>query len=295
MNTNYLVIGGTGTVGRDVVTGLLQSPDTSVRVLTRSADRAETLPEGATPVVGDLEDPTTYARIFEGIDRLFLLNAVSMTELHQGLAAVHEAARVGVDHLVYLSVQDPTAIGHAPHIASKIAIENAIETSGRPYTIIRPNNFYQNDFWFEEAIMTHGVYPQPIGTVGLSRVDTRDVAQAVVNAFTQDGHANETYTLAGPDALTGADCARIYASMLDRPVRYGGDDLDAWAERMASMLPAWMVYDFRLMYAHFQEKGFAATSAQQKETRRILGREPRSFRAFAEEAAGQWTTRAVAA
>jgi len=71
--------------------------------------------------------------------------------------------------------------------------------------------------------------------------------------------------------------------------------VDAWAAEMTSMLSAWMVYDFRLMYAHFQEKGFAATKAQQKETRRLLGHEPRSFRAFADEAAGQWRTRAVAA
>lgn len=295
MNTNYLVIGGTGTVGRDVVTSLLQSPDTSVRVLTRSADRAEALPEGATPVVGDLEDPTTYARIFEGIDRLFLLNAVSMTELHQGLAAVNEAARVGVDHLVYLSVQDPTAIGHAPHIASKIAIENAIEASGMPYTIIRPNNFYQNDFWFEEAIMTHGVYPQPIGTVGLSRVDTRDVAEAAVNALTQDGHADQTYTLVGPDVLTGTDCAALYAKALDQDITYGGNDLDAWEEQAQSMLPAWMAYDFRLMYATFQKRGLKATNAQQQETRTILGKAPRSFQAFVNEIAQQWRRPPVAA
>jgi uncharacterized protein YbjT (DUF2867 family) len=32
---NYLIIGGTGTVGRDVVAGLLQR-DATVRVLTRS-------------------------------------------------------------------------------------------------------------------------------------------------------------------------------------------------------------------------------------------------------------------
>jgi len=259
---NYLVIGGTGTVGQDVVAGLLQH-DVPVRVLTRSQKHAATIPSGATSLLGDLEDPTTYDAVFADVDRLFLLNPVSMTELHQGLAAVNEARRRDLERLVYLSVHNPYTMPNAPHIASKIAIENAIKESGLPYTIIRPNNFYQNDYWFEEAIREHGIYPQPIGNVGLSRVDTRDVAEAAVNALTQDRHVDETYTLAGPDVLTGADCARIYATVLEQDVHYGGNDLDAWEAQAQSMLPAWMAYDFRLMYETFQQKGLTATSGMQ--------------------------------
>jgi hypothetical protein len=55
------------------------------------------------------------------------------------------------------------------------------------------------------------------------------------------------------------------------------------------MLPAWMTYDFRIMYEGFQANGLVATKAQQKETRRILGQAPRSFRSFAQEVATQWT------
>jgi uncharacterized protein YbjT (DUF2867 family) len=291
---NYLVLGGTGTVGRDVVTGLLQENET-VRVLTRSQENAKDLPTGATAVIGDLDDPSTYDQTFEGTDRLFLLNAVSPTELQQGLAAVNEARRVGVEHVVYLSVHDVEKAPHAPHFAAKIAVERALKESGLTYTILRPNNFYQNDYWFETPIRTHGLYPQPIGTVGLSRVDTRDVARAAVNALTQAGHENQTYALVGPDVLTGPDCAQIYADLLDRDVTYVGDDLDAWAEQMQSMLPGWMIYDFRLMYATFQEQGLEATRAQLEETRTLLETEPRPFRAFAEEIVAQWTTRSVAA
>jgi len=288
---NYLIIGGTGTVGKDVVAGLLEHTDSAVRVLTRSEKHARKVPEGATAVIGDLEDPSTYENIFAETDRLFLLNSVSMTELHQGLAAVNEAKRVGVQHVVYLSVHDAETIPSAPHIASKVAVERALKESGLPYTILRPNNFYQNDYWYEDALRTQGVYPQPIGSRGLSRVDTRDVAQAAVNAFTQSGHANKTYTLAGPDVLTGPDCAEIYGDALGRDVQYAGDDLDAWQDQSRSMLPAWMAYDFRLMYAAFQEKGLIATDAQQKETRAILGTQPRSFRRFAEEIVEQWQER----
>lgn len=287
---NYLIIGGTGTVGRDIVDRLVQH-DAGVRVLTRSEEHAQTLPTGAVPVLGDLEDPSTYDRIFDGTDKLFLLNAVSMTELHQGLAAVNEAQRAGVDHVVYLSVHNPASIPDAPHIAAKVGVETALRESGLTYTILRPNNFFQNDFWFEEAIMEHGVYPQPIGEVGLSRVDTRDVARAAVHALTQSGHEDRTYTLVGPDVLTGEDCAAVYADLLDRPVTYSGNDLDAWAAEMQSFLPEWMVYDLRLMYAAFQADGLVATDAQRDQTRRILGQDPRSFRSFATEATATWQKR----
>lgn len=289
---NYLVIGGTGTVGSDVVAGLVQH-DRTVRVLTRSQDHANTLPTGATAVIGDLEDPTTYDQIFEGTEKMFLLNAVSMTELHQGLAAVNEARRRGIEHVVYISVHDVEKAPDTPHFAAKIGIERALQESGVSYTILRPNNFYQNDHWFEGAIRSHGMYPQPIGTVGLSRVDTRDVAQAAVNALTQPGHENKTYTLAGPDVLTGPDCADVYADLLDTEVTYGGDDLDAWEEQMRSMLPEWMIYDFRLMYELFQDEGLVASDAQKEETRAILGTAPRPFRAFAKDIVGQWESQPV--
>lgn len=291
----YLVIGGTGTVGKDVVAGLLRHTDSTVRVLTRSQKHAQKLPKGATAVIGDLEDPNTYDEIFAGTDRLFLLNPVDLTELHQGLAAVNEAKRVGTQHVVYLSIHNAETIPNAPHFAAKIAVERALQESGLPYTILRPNNFYQNDHWYEDAIRTQGIYPQPIGTRGLSRVDTRDVAQAAVNAFTQSGHQNKTYALVGPDVLTGPDCAETYADLLGRNVQYGGNDLDAWQKQARAMLPEWMAYDFRLMYAAFQENGLAATEAELKETRILLGSAPRPFRAFAKEMADQWKKRPASA
>lgn len=284
---SYLVLGGTGTVGSAVVDGLLQNGQ-SVRVVTRSANHLDAIPHEATGVIGDLEDPSTYDHIFNDTDGLFLLNPVSMTELHQGLAAVNEAGRVGVEHVVYLSVHRVTEGAHIPHFASKIAVERALKESGLAYTILRPNNYYQNDHMLAEVILNHGVYPQPIGNVGLSRVDVRDIAQAAVNAFMEPGHKNKTYALAGPDVLTGADCAAVYDEILDRDVQYGGNDLDAWEQQMLDMLPHWMVYDFRLMYDLFQERGLAASDEDLEATREILGREPRNFHDFAEEAVASW-------
>lgn len=284
----HLVLGGTGTIGSDVVRGLLNKGEI-VRVLTRSEEKANRLPRGVTAVVGDLLSPATYPSVFKDFDHLFLLNAVTLTELHEGLAALNEAIKAGVKKIVYISVQDVEKGPAIPHFASKIAIEHAIKQSGIPYTILRPNNFYQNDYWFKDAILEYGIYPQPIGDAGLSRVDTRDIAEAAVNALTGPDHENKTYTLAGPDPLTGQECADIYSRELGREVQYAGDNLEEWQKQALNMLPDWMVYDFKLMYAVFQKKGLVANGQQLKETVSIVGNPPRSFPDFARETVEYWT------
>lgn len=283
----HLILGGTGTVGSAVVEALLEQ-GAEVRVPSRSEEKLAELPDGAEGVVGDLREPSTYDAIFADFDRLFLLNAVAPTELQEGLVALEEARKAGADRIVYLSVHRAEAGEHVPHFASKVAIERALEDTGIPYTVLRPNNFYQNDLMMREAIVEHGVYPQPIGSVGLSRVDVADIAAAAASALLRAGHLGETYPLVGPDALTGADCARIWGEALGRDVVYGGDDLDAWSEQALQVMPAWMVYDFRMMYRLFQEEGLAATDRDLEATRRILGREPRSFRDWTEETAEGW-------
>jgi uncharacterized protein YbjT (DUF2867 family) len=282
-----LVLGGTGTVGSLVVRGLLEKGK-DVRVVTRSADRGKDLPKGATFVVGDLADPATYEKIFADYDNLFLLTANGPTDLMEGLAAVNEAKRTNAKRVVHLSIHDVEKCLEAPHFASKIAIENALKELRVPHTILRPNNFYQNDYWFKDVIVQYGVYPQPLGDVGCSRVDTRDIADAAVRAMTEDGHLGKTYTLAGPDPLTGSDCAAEFSKALGKPVAYAGNDLAAWAKAMAPYLPPWAVFDFGIMYGAFQAKGLKATPAQLAETRAILGREPRRFSDFVRETAAAW-------
>jgi uncharacterized protein YbjT (DUF2867 family) len=281
----HLVLGGTGTVGSAVVRGLLEKGET-VRVLTRSAEKAKSLPAGATAVVGDLNDPTTYPQVFtRDIEGLFLLNAVSATELQEGLCALNEARQAGVKRLVYLSVHDVTKGPHIPHFASKIAMEGAIRGSGVPYTILQPNNFFQNDVWFLDVITKHGIYPQPIGPTGISRVDVRDIAAAAVRALTGSEHVNKTYALVGPQAWTGEATAAEWGQAIGREVRYAGDDLVLWAEQQRQYLPAWMVYDFGLMYAMFQKEGLKATGAQLEETNTIVGAPPRRYQDYVAETA----------
>ena len=289
-----LIIGCTGKVGSNVMRGLLDQ-GVKVRCMTRSADKVGRLPSGVEGRIADLDTPATLPPVFEGAESVFLLNAVNPNETGQGLAAVEAAKTAGVKKIIYLSVYMPAGSTHIPHFASKLPVESAVKESGIAYTILRPNNFFQNDLMLETPIMNYGVYPQPIGSIGLNRVDVRDIAGCAVNALIKSGFEGQTYAIHGPDTLTGEDIARTYSGHLGRTVRYGGNDLDAWEQQAKNIMPAWMVRDLRVMYRYFQDHGMVAAADEAEKMQKLLGRKPRAFDDFVKEILSTWKTAEVRA
>lgn len=286
-----LVLGGTGTVGSQVVRELL-ARKADVSVLTRSAEKAKGLPAGVRPVTGNLLDVATVRSAFKGMDGVFLLNPVGASEGHEGLMAVNGARLGGVKRVVYLSVQAADVAAYLPHFGSKVGVEAGLKTSGVEWTILRPNNYYQNDSWFKDAILKYGVYPQPLGDKGCSRVDVRDIAEAAAIALTAGGYAGETFNLVGPDALTGSQTAEIWSRALGRPIAYGGNDLDAWEKQFLQYLPEMMVFDYKEMYAFFQDRGFRATADDLARQAKLLGHPPRRYEDYVRETAAVWSATA---
>jgi uncharacterized protein YbjT (DUF2867 family) len=282
-----LVTGGTGTTGSQVVQELVKR-GVSVSVLTRDSKKAPTLPGGVQAVVGDMAEPAAVRRVFNGFDGVFLVNTVTKTEAHEGLMAVAGMRLAGVRRVVYLSVHEADGASYLPHFGAKVGIEHAVRTSGMAWTILRPNNFYQNDHFFKDALLQYGVYPQPIGPTGISRVDVRDIAEAAAVAFTSSGHDGQSYDVVGPRPVTGEETARIWGEALGKPIAYGGDDMDAWEQQFLQYMPDWLVFDFRLMYEHFQRNGLKATPEALARLEKLLGHAPRPFEAFARETAAVW-------
>ena len=290
---NILVVGGTGMVGSHVVNELLKR-DVSLTVLTRKSQTEASLPDGAAHLQGDLLDPKTVRTMCQGMDALFLLNAVSPTETHEGLMAVNGARMGAMQKIVYVSVHNVDKVPHLPHFGSKLPIETAIKASGIPYTILRPNNFFQNDYWSKDALLKHGLYPQPIGDTGLSRVDVRDIAEAAAITLTNEKYKRETFNLVGPDILTGQHTAQIWGEALNKKITYAGNNLEQWEKQSLQFMADWMVFDFKMMFDFFQKEGLKATKEDLRRLTALLGHPPRSMERFASETAEQWQRERVA-
>jgi len=288
-----LVTGSTGTIGSLVVT-YLASKGAEVHALARAPEKAR-FPDGVMPVKGDFLDVDAMRAALAKARTLFLLNAVTPDEVTQALITLNLAREAGIERIVYLSVYRSDKFAEVPHFTGKYTVEQMIEQFDLPATILHPNYFMQNDANLKDAILGHGVYPPPIGKVGLSMVDTRDIAEAAALCLLQREQAagplsREAIELVGPEILTGNAVAGIWSKVLNKPVRYGGDDLAAFERQFRAFAPAWMAYDVRLMFGRFHRDGMAATQGEIDRLTRLLGHPLRSYRDFAAETAKQWQT-----
>jgi uncharacterized protein YbjT (DUF2867 family) len=280
-----LVTGGTGRVGAEVVKEL-QVREANIRLLVR--EQGTSTPQGVELAIGDLLDPVSVRKALDGVDKLYLLNAVVPDELTQGLIAYDLAKKLKLKHIVYHSVFRVDRFKDVPHFASKLAIENALREFDVPFTIIRPNYFSQNDATLKDSLMKAGIYPMPLGQVGISAVDIRDIAEAAAIALTSDGHFGKTYNLNGPEVLSGPKIASIWSRLLGKEIRYSGDDMDAFEEQMRKRAPSWSAFDIRMMFEGYLERGFVAEAGDIQTLADLLGHPPRRYEDFARETATLW-------
>jgi uncharacterized protein YbjT (DUF2867 family) len=285
-----LVTGGTGKVGSEVIKELVQR-DVSVRALVRKQEASTKMPKGVEIIQGDLLDPISVRKALDGVDKLYLLNAVVPDELTQGLIAYDLAKKLKLKQIVYHSVFKVEDFKDVPHFASKLTIESALHEFNLPFTIIRPNYFYQNDVSLKDVLMKAGMYPMPIGTPGVSAVDTRDIAEAAAIALTRDGHLGKTYNLNGPEVLSGEKIASIWSELLGKEIRYPGENLDSFEEQMRQSAPSWSAFDIRMMFQGYLERGFAAEDGDIETLTQLLGHPPRRYKDFAKETVEGWQTK----
>lgn len=80
-----------------------------------------------TTVTGDMTSVSDMKKALQGVDTLFLLNAVVPDELTQALITLDLAVEAGVKNIVYFSVFNREHFINVPHFTSKYTVEKAIK------------------------------------------------------------------------------------------------------------------------------------------------------------------------
>nr|WP_163502707.1 NmrA/HSCARG family protein [Halomonas socia] len=284
-----LVTGATGTVGRQVIQQLV-SRGADIRALVRDP-MAANLPDEVALAKGEMLDIDSMRAALDGVNTLFLLNAVVPDELTQALITLNLAREAGIDRVVYLSVIHSDRYVDVPHFAAKFAVERMIERTGLAATILRPAYYMNNDVSLKDTILSQGIYPMPIGDKGLQMVDVRDIGEIAAIELLRRAQSSqllplERLNLVGPDPLTDADVARIWSETLSRPVTHIGTP-QAFEQTLREFSPPWNGYDMRKMAERFQSDGMSADRGDIERLENILGRPLRSYHDLARDVAAE--------
>lgn len=278
-----LVVGATGTNGREVATRVAQAGK-QVRALVRNPAKAADLRfPNIEFVQGDLDDQSSLDRALEGVQRAFIVTPVEERSSRWFGSFFEAAKRAGTPHVVKFSAMgagDPDSELLRRHGET----DQLLRDSGIPYTILQPNSFYQNMFLSAETIKDQGAFYLPMKNGMQSLVDVRDIAAVAVEVLTGAGHEGQTYRITGPKSLSYYDIAGVLSRVLGKPVKYVDVPPEAAKDAMlrAGMSP-WSATAVMELFGVFASGRYADTTDT---VARITGRPPITFEQFARDFAG---------
>lgn len=277
-----LVTGAAGKTGRAIIRALA-AREQAVRALVHRDEQAQLVKSlGAQEaVVGDMRDESTVRQAAYGVRAVYhICPNVSPDEIAIGKGTIAAAQDAGVEQFVFHSVLHPQTEAMTHHW-NKLRVEEALFESRLPYVILQPASYMQNVVAGWRAIVDRGVYAVPYSVeTRMSMVDLEDVAQAAAVVLTEPSHLGATHELAGPDALTQTQVAKILSKQLTRSVRAEQVTIDAWTRQaQASGMGAYQIETLVKMFRYYDRYGFWGNP---RALGRLIGRAPTKFETFVE-------------
>jgi uncharacterized protein YbjT (DUF2867 family) len=211
MGAPILVTGGTGTLGRLVVSRL-RDAGRDVRVLSRRSH------DGAGFVTGDLDTGTGIDAAVDGTEIIVHCAGSSKGDEAKTRTLVRAASRSGAPHLVFISVVGADRIPMASgvdramfgYFGAKLAAERVVADSGLPWTTLRATQFHDLILTMARAMAKLPVIPVPAGS-RFQPVDADEVAARMVQ-LALGSPAGLVPDIAGPRVYTTAELVRSYLS-----------------------------------------------------------------------------------
>jgi len=265
MNTNILVIGGTGKTGRRVVEQL-KNKGIEPRIGARSA---------ATGF--DWNDKSTWEKTLEGIERMYVT-------YYPDLAI--PGAKEAIESLTILAkeldVKKVVLLSGKGEVEAE-ACEQIVANSGLNYTIVRASWFNQNwsESFFLEPILSGNV-ALPMSDILIPYVDADDIAEVATEVLLNDDFNGEIIEVTGPELITFKDIVTTISNVSKRELNFLPITLEQYVDGMRQMqLPEDVIWLIEYLFSHVLTNPNNQLISHDIE--RVLGRKARTFTEYAVE------------
>jgi len=277
-----LVFGATGKTGSEIIKQLLIRK-VSIRVLIRDPDKADNFKaKGIDVVVGDASDIHTLTIAFKGIDKVYMALANSEKLLKQEMLITDCAKQAKVNLLVKQSSLETLTFPNNPIPEAHLKSEKYIKDSGLNWVIIRPTFFNQMLLMCAHTIKVQNTLSFPMGKGCVAATDVRDVAEIAAIVLTEKGHINKSYDISGAELLSFESIAAIFSKVLNKEITYSAQALADYRKILETRLS-----DNWRVNAVCEEINTLASGGTNSiaidDTKRILGRSPRTVQQFIED------------
>jgi uncharacterized protein YbjT (DUF2867 family) len=284
-----LVFGAGGLFGRYIAPELLKRGANVRGMVHHDQGEAVARSTGITDIArADLRDEAAVRRALEGVSSVFYIPPKFLLDEEEvGVRFVELAAEAGVERFVLSGVMHPFITDMHNHRA-KLPVQLAIIKSSMDYTILQPTNLMQSTgafFW--DKVLATGEYVEPWAQDKKScYVDYRDVAEVAAIALTEDRLLNGTFELTAAGVISREDIVEMMSGALGRTITTRTQPVEEWNdENMPSIA---MLRDaFADIDRFYSRYGFPG--GNDLILRTILGREPRTMKAYIAELVAQST------
>jgi uncharacterized protein YbjT (DUF2867 family) len=268
------LVGSTGKTGSRVVTALVNR---GLPVRTAARSRAD--------VTFDWNWPYSYGPALDSVGRVYLVAPVMRLDFAEDVSAfLDEAEAAGVQHVTFLSAY---GMEHAPDEVATRSVElDLLRRQRIGHTILRPAWFMQN---FSETFLKpiDGAILVPTGDGAEAFIDAEDIAAVAATTLADpQAHADASYSLTGPEALTVAETAAIISDETGQTIKHIDLDRSAWiAGAIANGTPS----EYGAVLRQLTETIASGHGSRPNGiVEKITGTRAHTFRNFAHNSAKAW-------